>query len=405
MACSANRRCQIVDRTQAAVLLAICVSFRSPTSHDLAPAAFAPPWTGLGAEYCAAGHEVFLIVPGRHAEQIQPPTGVVRITVPARLILFTGGYRAVLPGPVRALLEALGPDTLEVSDRLTLRSLGRWGREHGATTVMISHERLDRLAGQVLPRRTARAFADFANRRTAANYDTVVCTTGFAREEFDRSAQRIPSPSHWAWTWRPSIRADARSWYASAGRRRRRSCWCTAAALRKKSGPTAASMRWRNCVPRVLKPDWSSWATAHCGPGCSGRPQDCRSISPVSFPIGTPSPRCWPRLMLRLRQDRTKPLGWLRWNRWHVGHRLWFPARRRSAKSSPRTAASSSTTTPRPSRKRSAQSSAGPKTTDVPARAQPRRDVHVAARGGRNAEHARRRVSQRRLGANGESTA
>jgi alpha-1,6-mannosyltransferase len=110
----------------------------------------------LGAEYSAAGHEVFLIVPGRHAEQIQLPTGVIRITVPARLIPFTGGYRAVLPGPVRALLEALGPDTLEVSDRLTLRSLGRWGREH------------------------------VANRRTAANYDTVVCTTGFAREEFDR---------------------------------------------------------------------------------------------------------------------------------------------------------------------------------------------------------------------------
>src|ERR1700760_3515409 len=140
----------------------------------------------LGAEYCAAGHEVFLIVPARHAEQIQLPTGVVRITVPARLIPFTGGYRAGLPGPVRALLEALGPDTLEGSDRLTLRSLGRWGREYGATTVMISHERLDRLAGQVLPRRTARKFADFANRRTAANYDTVVCTTGFAREEFDR---------------------------------------------------------------------------------------------------------------------------------------------------------------------------------------------------------------------------
>ncbi|MGA8545738.1 MAG: glycosyltransferase [Mycobacterium sp.] len=140
----------------------------------------------LGAEYCAAGHQVFLIVPGRHGAQTQLPTGVVRITVPARLIPFTGRYRAVLPGPVRTLLEALGPDTLEVSDRLTLRSLGRWGRDHGATTVMISHERLDRLAGQLLPRRTARVFADFANRRTAANYDTVVCTTGFAREEFDR---------------------------------------------------------------------------------------------------------------------------------------------------------------------------------------------------------------------------
>jgi len=140
----------------------------------------------LGAEYCAAGHEVFLIVPGPHAGRSLLHTGVVRITLPARLIPLTGGYRAVMPAPVKALLEALRPDALEVSDRLTLRSLGRWGREHGATTVMISHERLDRLVGQILPRRPAQKFADLANKRTAANYDTVVCTTAFARDEFDR---------------------------------------------------------------------------------------------------------------------------------------------------------------------------------------------------------------------------
>ncbi|BBY19845.1 glycosyltransferase [Mycobacterium stomatepiae] len=140
----------------------------------------------LGAEYSASGHEVFLIVPGPRSGRTLLPTGVVRITMPAWLIPFTGGYRAVMPGPVKGLLEALQPDALEVSDRLTLRSLGRWGREHGATTVMISHERLDRLTGQVLPRRPARSLADFANGRTAADYDTVVCTTGFAREEFDR---------------------------------------------------------------------------------------------------------------------------------------------------------------------------------------------------------------------------
>ena len=140
----------------------------------------------LGAEYCASGHEVFLIVPGPRAGRTRLHTGVVRITVPAKMLPFTGGYRALMPGPVKALLEAVRPDALEVSDRLTLRSLGRWGREHGARTVMISHERLDRFAGLFLPRRTAQKFADFANARTAANYDTVVCTTGFAREEFDR---------------------------------------------------------------------------------------------------------------------------------------------------------------------------------------------------------------------------
>jgi alpha-1,6-mannosyltransferase len=140
----------------------------------------------LGAEYCAAGHEVFLIVPGREAARNELTTGVVRISVPARLIPFTGGYRAVLPAPVTAVVRSLAPDALEVSDRLTLRSLGRWGREHDVVTVMISHERLDRLVGQVFPTRVARTIADYANRRTAANYDTVVCTTGFAREEFDR---------------------------------------------------------------------------------------------------------------------------------------------------------------------------------------------------------------------------
>ena len=140
----------------------------------------------LGAEYCASGHEVFLVVPGRYSEWRELQSGVVRISLPARLIPFTGGYRAVLPGPVTSLLGRLAPDALEVSDRLTLRSLGGWGRRHEVGTVMISHERLDRLVGQVLPRSMARVVANVANRRTAANYDAVVCTTAFAREEFDR---------------------------------------------------------------------------------------------------------------------------------------------------------------------------------------------------------------------------
>jgi alpha-1,6-mannosyltransferase len=140
----------------------------------------------LGAEYCAVGHEVYLLVPGPIAARQRLPSGVLRISLPARRIPFTGDYRAVSPRPITSLLTELEPDALEVSDRLTLRSLGPWGRRHDVATVMISHERLDRLAGQFLPRRVARAVADVANRRTAANYDAVVCTTAFAREEFDR---------------------------------------------------------------------------------------------------------------------------------------------------------------------------------------------------------------------------
>lgn len=140
----------------------------------------------LGGEYHARAHEVYLVVPGPRPEWDDLPSGVTRISLPAHLIPFTGGYRAVLPGAVTTLLERLAPDAIEVSDRLTLRSLGNWGRRHGVATVMISHERLDRPIGQVLPTRAARALADAANRHTADSYDAVVCTTAFAREEFDR---------------------------------------------------------------------------------------------------------------------------------------------------------------------------------------------------------------------------
>ncbi|WP_435590395.1 glycosyltransferase [Nocardia sp. bgisy118] len=140
----------------------------------------------LGAGYVAAGHEVVLIVPGpRRAEEVLPG-GALRITLPALAIPWTGGYRAADPRRVADVLTGLRPDVLEVSDRLTLRGFGRWARKRDVAGVMISHERLDRLLGQVLPGRLARRCADIANRRTAAEYDIVVCTTEFARAEFLR---------------------------------------------------------------------------------------------------------------------------------------------------------------------------------------------------------------------------
>jgi alpha-1,6-mannosyltransferase len=141
----------------------------------------------LGAGYAALGHEVVLVVPGHRRTDELMPSGVRRITLPAARIPGTGGYRAVDPWRVRALLAGLRPDRIEVSDRLTLRGMGRWAAEHGVPSVVISHERLDRLLHQLLlPDVVARRVADWASRRMTACYDTVVCTTGFAREEFDR---------------------------------------------------------------------------------------------------------------------------------------------------------------------------------------------------------------------------
>ncbi len=145
----------------------------------------------LGAGYAALGHEVVLVVPGHRRTDELMPSGVRRITLPAAKIPGTGGYRAVNPCRARALLAGLHPDRIEVSDRLTLRGMGRWAAEHGVPSVAFSHERLDRLLHHfLLPDPAARRVADWANRRMADSYDTVVCTTGFAREEFDRIGSR-----------------------------------------------------------------------------------------------------------------------------------------------------------------------------------------------------------------------
>jgi alpha-1,6-mannosyltransferase len=167
----------------------------------------------LGSGYVAHGHEVTLVVPGPRRDDVLLASGVRRITLPAPRIPGTGGYRAVDPLRVKALLPRLEPDRLEVSDRLTLRGMGEWGRLHGVPSVVISHERLDRLLEQfLLPSGLARRLADAANTRMAASYDTVVCTTAFAREEFDRigvtNISRVPLGVDLA-TFSPSRRDDA----------------------------------------------------------------------------------------------------------------------------------------------------------------------------------------------------
>lgn len=145
----------------------------------------------LGAGYAARGHEIVLVVPGPWRSDEMMPSGVRRIRLPAAKIPYTGGYRMVDPRQARTLLAGLRPDRIEVSDRLTLQGLGRWAAHHGVRSVVICHERLDRLLHQfVLPDLAARRVADWANRRMADSYDTVVCTTRFARAEFDRIGSR-----------------------------------------------------------------------------------------------------------------------------------------------------------------------------------------------------------------------
>jgi alpha-1,6-mannosyltransferase len=143
----------------------------------------------LGEGYLAAGHEPVLIIPGELDSDQQTTQGRV-ITLRGPRVPFSGGYRVLLRRrPVAALLSELRPDTLEVSDRTTLRWTGRWARAHGVPAVMVSHESLAALL-RLVPLAAVQAAADALNRRTARVYQQVICTTAWAAAEFERIGAR-----------------------------------------------------------------------------------------------------------------------------------------------------------------------------------------------------------------------
>jgi alpha-1,6-mannosyltransferase len=196
----------------------------------------------LGTGYLAAGHEPVLVVPGRRRGDEQTAQGRV-ITRYGPIVPFSGGYRAMLRRRrLAALLTELRPDRLEVSDRTTLRWTGRWAREHGVPAVMVSHESLTGLFSlpadvsgmsrwrSRLLSNTATALADDLNRRSARDYQRIVCTTRWAAAEFERigtpNLTRIPlgvdlelfSPERYSDTTRDSYAAPGQTLLVHCGR-------------------------------------------------------------------------------------------------------------------------------------------------------------------------------------------
>jgi alpha-1,6-mannosyltransferase len=141
----------------------------------------------LGEGYLRAGHEPVLIVPGKRRSDEMTEQGRV-ITLPGAPLPRTAGYR-VMAGrrELAKLLDELAPDRLEVSDRATLRWTGRWARQRGVGSIMVSHESLAGLLGVWgMPANARDRVADKLNRRTAEAFDQIVCTTAFAAAEFRR---------------------------------------------------------------------------------------------------------------------------------------------------------------------------------------------------------------------------
>ncbi len=126
-----------------------------------------------------------LVIPGPTESDEETEQGRV-ITLPGPLVPSMGGYRVLLDrGALSSALRALRPDRIEVSDRTTLRWLGRWAKRRHIPSMMVSHESLDGLLRLFGPG-PSRRVGDLLNARTAAEHDRVVCTTQWAASEFAR---------------------------------------------------------------------------------------------------------------------------------------------------------------------------------------------------------------------------
>jgi alpha-1,6-mannosyltransferase len=143
----------------------------------------------LGIGYREAGHDPVLVIPGP-AESVEETEQGRVITLPGPMVPRMGGYRLLLNrSRVAATLRALRPDRIEVSDRTTLRWLGRWAYRHDVYSAMVSHESLDGLLRLFGPG-SSRRLSDLLNARTAADHDRIICTTQWAAREFDRIGAR-----------------------------------------------------------------------------------------------------------------------------------------------------------------------------------------------------------------------
>jgi alpha-1,6-mannosyltransferase len=143
----------------------------------------------LAAGYRDHGHDVVQIIPGAVPASTATSWGfreVIRAwPVPG------SGYRLMNPAAVCRAIMAAGADRIEVHDRTTLRGLGTWAAWRDIHTLVVSHERLDRLVRQWLPDRVGArpaisTWVDRDNAALARRFNAVVCTTEWAATEFRR---------------------------------------------------------------------------------------------------------------------------------------------------------------------------------------------------------------------------
>jgi alpha-1,6-mannosyltransferase len=150
----------------------------------------------LAAGYVAAGHEVFLVIPGRE-QTVHRIDGRTVITLRGPRLPTASEYRTIVDQrAVSDVVAAVRPDVIELSDRTTLARIAV-NLPEGPPVVLFSHERLDLAAARAAPSmlRPTR-LVNAWTRRLAARVDTIACASDFSAAEFERLTpawiQRVP---------------------------------------------------------------------------------------------------------------------------------------------------------------------------------------------------------------------
>ena len=169
--------------------IAQLANFIGPASGGMKTAVAA-----IAEGYVAAGVDRLLVVPGPTDATFATDLGdVVQLRAPR---VGTAGYRLIVePWRVLDVLERFGPTTVEVNDKSTLLPVTRWARRNDVGSVLFSHERLDHMLSMRMGLdASVKMSIGLWNKVIVRNFDTIVVTSGFARDEFTLPAAAVGCP-------------------------------------------------------------------------------------------------------------------------------------------------------------------------------------------------------------------
>jgi alpha-1,6-mannosyltransferase len=153
-------------------------NFHAPSSGGLRVAT-----DRLAAGYRQAGHRCTIVVPG-------PRDAITATHRTLRSPRLPGGsgYRVIIRRrAVLSALDELGPDRLEVHDKLLQPWVWTWALSHGVPVVLVSHERLGHTLPTLLPFAPARgvgAAAAAITRRAGRQCNAVVTCSAYSARDF-----------------------------------------------------------------------------------------------------------------------------------------------------------------------------------------------------------------------------